>query len=319
MADVFLSYSREDLPFVEKLVTALQGRGLTVWWDVSIPAGAKWASVIEEALDGSRVVVVLWSRHSVQSEWVRAEAQRAADHGKLVPVVLESVQPPLGFLQYQYVDLSTWDGSPDSDEFVSLTRGITSVTRRDLVKRPPQPDSPGDRVVVDAARPYSTVRHAPRIKLFVAHASADKPKLRPVVKVLIDQGFQLWIDKPQEIGLTPEYEGRLSRDRIRYGDDWKESIRVAVKNATVVLAFWSQDAVRGRREQFHYEVYLGMMQKKLNQGRIDKVPLDEIGMPYTFDHIADLSEIEDGRYHPELDYLMQDVGARHRPWWSILT
>jgi hypothetical protein len=92
---------------------------------------------------------------------------------------------------------------------------------------------------------------------------------------------------------------------------------VAVKKASVVLAFWSQDAVRGRREQFHYEVYLGMMQNKLNQCRIDKVPLDEIGMPYTFDHIADLAEMVDGQYHPELDYLMQDIVARRRPWWFV--
>ncbi len=62
---------------------------------------------------------------------------------------------------------------------------------------------------------------------------------------------------------------------------------------------------------------MGMMQNKLNQCRIDKVPLDEIGMPYTFDQIADLAEIEEGKYYPELDYLMQDIVARHRSWWFV--
>lgn len=317
MADVFLSYSRQDLPLVRKLVMALETRGLAVWWDLSIPAGAVWASVIEDALESSRVIVVLWSSHSVKSEWVRAEAARAADLGKLIPAVLEDVQLPLGFSQYQYVDLSTWDGSSNAPPFLALIRGIASFTERDHAERPPQPDSPGDRVLVDTARPYKALHRASRIKLFIAHASADKPKLRPTVKVLIDQGFQLWVDKPQEIGLGRAYENRLSRDRIQYGHDWRESIRVAVKRASVVLAFWSEDAVRGRREQFHYEVYMGMMQNKLNQCRIDKVPLDEIGMPYTFDQIADLAEIEEGKYYPELDYLMQDIVARHRSWWFV--
>ena len=203
--------------------------------------------------------------------------------------------------------------------FTTLLRGITSLlTGKDRTRRRPQPDSPGDRVVVEFSRQYTTLHGTSRIKLFIAHASADKPKLRPVVTVLIDQGFQLWVDKPQEIGLGKTYEARLSRDRILYGNDWRESIRVAVNKASAVLAFWSQDAVRGRREQFHYEVYLGMMQNKLNQCRIDPVPLDEIGMPYTFDHIADFADMTDAPYHPELDYLMQDIVARHRPWrWFL--
>lgn len=318
MADVFLSYSREDRPVVQRLAAALESSGLSVWWDLSIPAGAVWSDVVEKALESCQVVVVLWSSASVQSEWVRAEAGRAKKLGKLIPALLEAVRIPLGFSAIQHLDLSTWDGSPSSPEFLALLDGIRHFAGKHRIERPPRPDSPGDRVVVDSARPYRTLRGASRIKLFIAHASADKPKLRPVVTVLIDQGFQLWIDKPQEIGLGRAYEARLASDRILYGQDWRESIRVAVRNATVLLAFWSQDAVSGRREQFHYEVYLGMMQKKLNQCRIDTVPLDEIGMPYTFDHIADLSDIADAQYHPELDYLMQDIVARQRPWWQFL-
>jgi len=318
MADVFLSYSSQDRAAAERLVKALTVGGVTVWWDLSIPAGAVWSKVIEEALESSRVVLVLWSRASVISEWVRAEAQRAADVGKLIPALLEDVEVPLGFRQYQHVDLSAWDGSPTDSRFLKLRLGIESFKRKDRTDQPPRPDSPGDRVVVDAARPYTTLHGTSRIKLFIAHASADKAKLRPVLKVLIDQGFQLWVDKPQEIGLERTYEDRLSNARILYGHDWRESIRVAVNKANVVLAFWSQDAVRGRREQFHYEVYLGMMQNKLNQCRIDLVPLDEIGMPYTFDHIADLADMAEERYNPELDYLMQDIVARRGPWWRFL-
>ena len=73
--------------------------------------------------------------------------------------------------------------------------------------------------------------------------------------------------------------------------------------------------MNGRREQFHYEVYQGMMQDKLQQCRIDAVEYDSIGMPYTFNHIADLVDMDSINYHPELDYLMQDMGRR-RKWWQ---
>jgi hypothetical protein len=73
----------------------------------------------------------------------------------------------------------------------------------------------------------------------------------------------------------------------------------------------------GPREQFHYEVYMAMMQKKLNQCRIDDVALNAIGMPYTFDQIADLSQVRTGIYHTELDYLMHDLVRKQRPWWRF--
>ncbi len=153
--------------------------------------------------------------------------------------------------------------------------------------------------------------------MFIAHASADKPRLKPILLTLIDQGFSLWVDKPQQIGLGATYEARLATDRIQYGQDWRESIRVAIAGADAVLAFWSKDALNGRREQCHYEVYMGMMQKKLHQCRIDSVAFEDIGMPYTFDHIADLSQVIQEAFHPELDYLMQDIIRMRRSWWHL--
>ena len=55
-----------------------------------------------------------------------------------------------------------------------------------------------------------------------------------------------------------------------------------------------------RREQFHYEVYMAMMQKKLNQCRIDDVAYGAVGMPYTFDQIADLSQVSPDATTPNL-------------------
>ena len=47
MADLFVSYKREDAAKVGKLVTALRESGLDVWWDEDIPGGAQWEASIE--------------------------------------------------------------------------------------------------------------------------------------------------------------------------------------------------------------------------------------------------------------------------------
>ena len=45
-----------------------------------------------------------------KAPWVRDEAAAGRDSGRLVPVTLDATIPPLGFRQYQNVDLSAWKG-----------------------------------------------------------------------------------------------------------------------------------------------------------------------------------------------------------------
>ena len=73
MADIFLSYVREDRKKAETLAEALQSEGWSVWWDRQIPVGRKWDEVIEDALSNTRCIIVLFSKQSVLSDWVRSE------------------------------------------------------------------------------------------------------------------------------------------------------------------------------------------------------------------------------------------------------
>ena len=43
--DIFVSYSRSDRERVEPLVRALEGEGLSVWWDPLIEPGHEWDDV----------------------------------------------------------------------------------------------------------------------------------------------------------------------------------------------------------------------------------------------------------------------------------
>src|SRR5438034_4071245 len=92
MADVFISYKREDRELVRTLVRALQERGLTVWWDNRLEWGQSWITCIKRALDGATCAIVLWTPRSVasdgtyRSDVVAAEATTAFGRKVLLPV-----------------------------------------------------------------------------------------------------------------------------------------------------------------------------------------------------------------------------------------
>lgn len=124
MADVFISYASEDRDRAGVLAAALAERGWTVWWDRKIVPGSSFDMVIEREISSARCVIVLWSRRSVASEWVRNEASVAKRREVLVPVGLEPVEQPLEFQRRQMVDLTDWDGNRSDDRFVSLCQAI---------------------------------------------------------------------------------------------------------------------------------------------------------------------------------------------------
>lgn len=124
MASIFLSYSREDAARVGPLAAALEREGHQVWWDRHISAGQEFADAIEQALSLADVVIVCWTAVSVRSGWVRDEAGAGRDTGRLVPVKLDGSDPPLGFRQYQSIDLSKWSGRPRSKALDPLKAAI---------------------------------------------------------------------------------------------------------------------------------------------------------------------------------------------------
>jgi hypothetical protein len=126
MTQVFVSYKREDELRVARLVRALEGTGLTVWWDRGLPVGDNWRYRIEAALQAARCVIVVWTRESVgpAGDFVRDEAGQAKRRGTLVPVLMEPVDIPLGFGEVQTIDLSGWKGHPKDPIFEDLVAAV---------------------------------------------------------------------------------------------------------------------------------------------------------------------------------------------------
>ena len=129
MSSVFLSYHREEVNRAGSIALALEKAGYTVWWDRHIKGGTLYSKAIEEALKRADAVVVLWSERSVESAWVRDEAAAGRDTGRLIPIKLDQTEPPLGFRQYQAIDLSRWRGRENSAELKALFEAVGSVAK----------------------------------------------------------------------------------------------------------------------------------------------------------------------------------------------
>ena len=111
MSDLFISYSSRDRAIVATLVEYLERAGFSVWWDRHIDTGTAFDRDIEAALDAAKCVVVVWSQDSVQSDWVRAEANEGLSRGILVPVLIDDTRPPLIFRSLQNLEYRLGDAA----------------------------------------------------------------------------------------------------------------------------------------------------------------------------------------------------------------
>lgn len=84
MADIFISYSKQDPEHTVALAADLEARGYSVWWDTSLLPGDEFPDIIKRRIDEAKVVIVIWTAHSVASKWVRAEATHADQDNKLI-------------------------------------------------------------------------------------------------------------------------------------------------------------------------------------------------------------------------------------------
>jgi hypothetical protein len=142
MSDIFISYAREDQQRAEMLAQTLESRGWSIFWDRTIPIGKTWRETIGSELDDARCVIVLWSKISIKSAWVQDEADEAKRRGVFVPVLIENVQPPMGFRSIQAAHLENWDGTESTQAFRRLITDIAAVIRplpKEAEKEPPSP------------------------------------------------------------------------------------------------------------------------------------------------------------------------------------
>src|SRR5687768_8036885 len=93
MTKIFISYSRRDQAFAEKLNSSLQKIGFDSWIDrVDIPPTADWWDQIEKGIEAADACVFLLSPDSIISSVCNDEINHAIKNGKrLIPLVAREV------------------------------------------------------------------------------------------------------------------------------------------------------------------------------------------------------------------------------------
>ena len=151
MADVFISYASADREIVAGLAEALEGSGLSVWWDRELSPGQDFSAEIDRELNSAYCIVTAWSKNAVASQWVRDEATEAKNRGVLFPISIDGAQPPLGFRQIQTMNLKPPGGAREHPDVEAFCAAITQIvedarrrptTGREAVPRAPPSQSP---------------------------------------------------------------------------------------------------------------------------------------------------------------------------------
>ena len=126
MTQVFISYSRRDLTFVEQLAADLKEAGLDVWYDLSrLEGGVRWSRAIEKAIRDSQYMIVVLSPDSAELEWVEKEFLFASGlsslKGKIIPLLYRPCDLRLAYVNLHYIDIQ---GGKYKQNFNQILRAL---------------------------------------------------------------------------------------------------------------------------------------------------------------------------------------------------
>jgi hypothetical protein len=126
MADIFISHAGKNVRMVKNLASDLEKKGISTWWyESDMPSGVKIREKIEKAIEESLLVVVLWSKDSINNDWVCGEAEQAKNMGKLFSVCIGVSKPPLGYQEIyclQFEKSNRITGDPAYKKFIRELR-----------------------------------------------------------------------------------------------------------------------------------------------------------------------------------------------------
>lgn len=166
MADVFISYAREERERALLFKQRLDALGLSTFFDVQgdIEAGDAYTVRITEGIRGAKIVLGCWSPHAVTRDWVRRECMMARDQKKLVPICVAPMSPsdlPAEFYDISFEDVSDYQGQ---DKHWGWSQTLGAIARRLEAWAEAHPeDSEAPRVLdsANAVRKAALASHAP--------------------------------------------------------------------------------------------------------------------------------------------------------------
>jgi hypothetical protein len=127
MGHIFISYSKKDIVYAEKLINALRREGFNPWVDMQgLGAGTYWPDRLHKAIKTCDAYVLIMSRNAKNSKWVPDELVAAKTSGRhIFPLLLDDTELFLALQTIQFEDVR--GGKLPSEAFY---RRLATVTTR---------------------------------------------------------------------------------------------------------------------------------------------------------------------------------------------
>jgi hypothetical protein len=150
--DVFISYSTADKALADTVCAGLEQRGLTCWIAPrDILPGSDWGAAIIDAINGAKVMVLIFSSSANTSRQIKREVERAVAKGvSIVPLRVEDV--PLGKTLEYFISSEHWMDAlsrplePHVERLGAAIRALLARPSRQsdfAIPRPTPPPAPG--------------------------------------------------------------------------------------------------------------------------------------------------------------------------------
>lgn len=166
---VFISFSSKDRDVADRICGDLERRDIPCWISSrNVPPGMDFQAAIVDALKQTKIMILVFSSQSNNSDEVKRELVLAGQYGLLViPVRIENVLPT-GAMEYQlttrqYLDLfENWDANIEkvADTIRQYVAGEAVVAGSQTNQAPPQPAPDSQPKQPKQKKPLGRVRAA---------------------------------------------------------------------------------------------------------------------------------------------------------------
>lgn len=140
-SSVFIGYATDaDKPRAGVIRAKLEALGVHVFQDTDMPAGSTIADVLDKQVASATAALILWTNKSVESGYVKAEADKANYRKVYVAAVFDNLDPkhlPLPFNSLSTPDLSDWIETGSNVNYPawrSILNALGTLLNRPLLK-----------------------------------------------------------------------------------------------------------------------------------------------------------------------------------------
>ncbi len=230
MSHIFISFSRNDGDYANKLAEDIRKHGFDVWIDEIKASAEPWTKTIAEGVKDCSALVVVMTPDSEKSQWVEAQLILGQRYNKpILPILLTGQQFDL-LIPFEYVDAR--NGSLPNGEFYRRLKLIVD----------PQ-DQKGDNQKVsdfkdhtDIATQLSSYQETQKgiitktHEIFLSYSRDDVQIMEKVQTTLSEHGFKIWTDIGIEIGSS----------------SWKTEIEEAILASRCLVVILSPTAAKSK-------------------------------------------------------------------------